>query len=221
MKPYKTEFIDFMLACDVLRFGSFTTKSGRQTPFFINTGAYDTGEKIARLGEFYATALAAQGSSFDNLYGPAYKGIPLVVTVSIALQRSHAQDRSFTFNRKEAKDHGEGGSLVGHRYQGGEQVVIVEDVMTAGTSIHESVPIISSAADNVSIVGIMISVDRQEQGPNGRPASAEILDRYNIPVWSIVSLSEIVEYLGGNGTLDAEQLAAIAAYREKWGSQQT
>ena len=216
---YKTNFIDFMLACEALKFGSFTTKSGRQTPYFVNTGAYDTGNMVRRLGQFYAEALCSlDGVEFDNLYGPAYKGIPLVVTTSIAMEASHERDVTFTFNRKEAKDHGEGGNLVGYKYRGGEKVVIVEDVMTAGTSIHESVPIIKAAAPDVEIVGIMISVDRQEQGPNGRAASAEILEKYGIPVFSIVSLSEVVEYLGGNGTLSSDQLDAIAAYREQWGA---
>ena len=166
MQQYKRDFIDFMMQVGVLTFGDFTTKSGRKTPYFVNTGLYRTGSQLQRLGEFYSNAILAElGTDFDVLFGPAYKGIPLVSTTSVALHNS-GHDVAFCFNRKEAKDHGEGGSLVGHKLADQQRVLIIEDVTTAGTSIRETMPIVKSAA-NMKLAGLIVSVDRAERGPSG------------------------------------------------------
>ena len=218
LAPYKQEFIDFMLAAGGLRFGDFMTKSGRRTPYFINSGSYCTGELSARLGEYYAHALIDRlGRNFDNLFGPAYKGIPLVTATSAALWQAHQHAVSFTFNRKEAKDHGEKGVFVGHKYADGDRVVIVEDVITAGTSIRETLPLVQAAAD-VSLAGIVVSVDRQERGTGERSALAEIAETTGAPVFAIVTLSETVQYLSAKGALDEECQSRIAAYRAEYGA---
>jgi len=163
IQPYQAEFIEFLVRCGVLTFGDFVTKSGRQTPYFINTGNYHTGSQLNQLGHFYGQALLNNlGPEFDNLYGPAYKGIPLAVTTAIALQNQYNHDVSVTYNRKEAKDHGEGGSLIGHKYNGSEKVAIVEDVITAGTSVRESMEILA-ANNNPQVAGVIVSVDRMER----------------------------------------------------------
>ena len=222
MEQNKSDFIQFMLECNVLRFGEFTTKSGRQTPFFINTGMYHTGAQIAALGRFYAKAiLDAFGSDFDCLYGPAYKGIPLVVTTSMALAEA-GRDVPLAFNRKEAKDHGEGGAIVGHALRDGERVIIVEDVTTAGTSVHESMTLLRAIA-NVEVIGLVVSVDRQEQGTTPRGALRELADQYSLRTVSIVSLDEIVKTLhnrevDGRVLIDDGMLARINAYREQYGA---
>jgi orotate phosphoribosyltransferase len=219
---YKTDFIEFMVRSEVLRFGDFTTKSGRQTPYFINSGNYDTGERVAKLGEFYARAIHdTVGLDFDNLYGPAYKGIPLAVTTAAALWRLYQMNVSYTFDRKEVKDHGEGGQLVGHKYSDGERVLIIEDVMTAGTSIYESVPKLRAAA-NVEIVGVMISVDRREKGRGDRSARAEIKETFGFDTRAIVSIDEIVDYLSTTAVdeellIDDAALERIQAYRAQYG----
>ncbi|NQU43134.1 orotate phosphoribosyltransferase [bacterium] len=226
METYKQQFIEFMVRAGVLTFGDFTTKSGRRTPYFINTGNYETGTEIERLGHFYAQAIrSALGSEFDNLYGPAYKGIPLCVAASIALAREFDHDVTFTFNRKEAKDHGEGGSLIGHRYKGGERVVIIEDVTTAGTSVRESVEILRSIPTDkpVDFRALVVSVDRQEKGQTDRSALSEIAANYNVKTLAIVTLDEIVDYLkrreiDGRVLLDEEILGRIDAYRAQYGA---
>jgi orotate phosphoribosyltransferase len=218
MLAYKQDFIDFMLAAGGLRFGDFVTKSGRRTPYFINSGSYCTGELSARLGDYYAHALVDRlGRDFDNLFGPAYKGIPLVTATSASLWQQHQHRVSFTFNRKEAKDHGEKGVFVGQKYADGDRVVIVEDVITAGTSIRETLPLVQAAA-KIQLSGVVVSVDRQERGTGDRSALAEIAESTGAPVFAIVTLTEIVDYLSDKGALDADTLTRITAYRAEYGA---
>lgn len=223
MEDFQREFIEFMVRCDVLTFGDFVTKSGRETPFFINTGRYHTGAQLAKLGEYYAAALHRRlGTDFDLLFGPAYKGIPLVVTTSMALAQGHGHDASFCFNRKEAKDHGEGGVLVGHAPREGERVVIVEDVTTAGTSIRETVPILRAAAP-VDLRGLIVSVDRMERGRGERSALAELREEFEFDAFSIVTLDDVIEHLhnrevDGRVVLDDGTLGRMEAYRSKYGA---
>ncbi|MBN2377499.1 MAG: orotate phosphoribosyltransferase [Sedimentisphaerales bacterium] len=195
MQNYKTEFIEFLVASGVLTFGDFVTKSGRRTPYFVNTGNYRTGQQLAQLGRFYAAALTEhwQGN-FDNLYGPAYKGIPLAVTTAIALQAEQHQNVSVTYNRKEAKDHGERGSLIGHQYQGSERVVIIEDVITAGTSVRETMDILV-VSGKPSVIGVLVSVDRMERGRGDLTAIEEVKKEFGFDVFSIVNVREIIAHL--------------------------
>ena len=192
----KKKFIEFMMSCDVLRFGDFVTKSGRRTPYFVNTGLYRTGAQIARLGDFYAACVHEMAAGeVDALFGPAYKGIPLVTTTSASLSRLYGEDLPFFFNRKEEKDHGEGGSLVGYKPKDGDRIAIIEDVITAGTAVRETVPILKSAAD-VKITDMFISVNRCEVGKEGgKTAVAEVMDEFGIQVHSIVTVRDIREYL--------------------------
>jgi orotate phosphoribosyltransferase len=195
MQRYKTEFIEFLVRSDVLTFGDFVTKSGRRTPYFINTGKYRTGRQLAKLGRFYASALIEHfGREFDNLYGPAYKGIPLAVTASIALSEEHDYDVSVSYNRKEAKDHGEKGTLIGHRYEGSERVVIIEDVITAGTSVCESMELLSCQGSG-EVIGVLVSVDRMERGEGDLSAVQEIGRKFDLMVYSIVNVKEIIDHL--------------------------
>ncbi|MCK5807512.1 orotate phosphoribosyltransferase [bacterium] len=222
MEQYKKDFILFMVESNVLTFGDFITKSGRKTPFFINTGKYRTGAQIAKLGEFYAEALIKKlGANFDVLFGPAYKGIPLVVTASSALHRTHDNNVAFCFNRKEVKDHGEGGSLVGHPLQDGDRVVIVEDVTTAGTSVRESVPILKHAA-NVTLAGLVVSVDRMERGTGTQSALQELAEAFDMPTFAIVTMAEVIEFLynkeiDGKVLLDDTIKSAIEDYYKIYG----
>ena len=192
----KKEFIEFMMSCDVLRFGDFVTKSGRRTPYFVNTGLYRTGAQIAKLGDFYAACVKETcGDEFDAMFGPAYKGIPLVTTTSASLARQYGIDKPFFFNRKEAKDHGEGGSLVGYKPQNGDRVIIIEDVITAGTAVRETMPILMNAA-KVTAPHMFISVNRCEVGQTpGKTAVMEVMEEYGIQVHSIVDARDIHEYL--------------------------
>jgi orotate phosphoribosyltransferase len=224
LQPYQREFVDFMVEAGVLTFGDFTTKSGRPTPYFVNAGRYRTGTQVARLGRFYASAIVeAFGTDVDVLFGPAYKGIPLAVTTSIAMAEHHGRDVAFCFDRKEAKDHGEGGVLVGHPLRDGDRVVIVEDVTTAGTSIRETVPVLRAAAD-VELVGLVVSVDRQERGPSGDlPALQQVGSEFAMATTAIVTIDEVVEHLrgaevGGAPVLGEDDLARIAAYRAEYGA---
>ena len=222
MKDYKKQFIEFMVSSKVLTFGDFVTKSGRKTPFFINTGNYKTGAQLIKLGQFYAEAIVSNLKSVDVLFGPAYKGIPLAVSTSMILSEKFGRDVSFCFNRKEAKDHGEGGSLIGHKLKNGDQVVIIEDVTTAGTSVRESIPLLKSIAD-VTIAGLVVSVDRMERGAGSKGALSELRDEFSIPAFSIVSLSEIIEHLhnkevDGNVILDDNILERISEYRKTYGA---
>ena len=225
MEEYKKEFIEFMVRSGVLTFGDFTTKSGRKTPFFINTGNYKTGEQIARLGEYYAQAIVENYpiDKIQVLFGPAYKGIPLIITSSIALTNIHKKSVSFCFNRKEAKTHGEKGAIIGHKLQDGDNILIVEDVTTAGTSIRETVPLLKEKA-NVNIVGLIVSVDRMEKSGNSdKNALVELSQEFTMQTGSIVSIEEIVEYLhnreiDGKVLIDGVMKTSIENYREKYGA---
>ena len=213
MENGKREFIEFMLASDVLRFGEFTTKSGRLSPYFINTGNYRTGKQISKLSEFYARSIQDSGVAFDALFGPAYKGIPLAASAAAKLWELYGIDKPYFFNRKEAKDHGEGGSLVGYRPKDGDRVVIVEDVITAGTAVRETVPVLKCAAD-VTLSDMFISVNRMEVGQGDRTATQEILDEFGITVHAIVTVCDIRNYLDTAGS--REQVELMEAYMEKY-----
>ena len=212
MLDYQKQFIKYALECGVLKFGSFQLKSGRTSPYFFNTGLFNTGAKLDKLGHFYAQALIKSAIEIDILYGPAYKGIPLVSTTSMAYARLQEEDMPFAFNRKEAKDHGEGGVLVGSPLQG--KVVIVDDVITAGTSVRESVEIITQA--NAVPSGVLIALDREEKGQNAHSATREVEQRFNIPVVAIICLANIIEFLEMSDE-NNEQLAIIKNYQEQYG----
>lgn len=223
MDKYKEEFIEFMVDSNVLRFGDFVTKSGRKTPFFINTGNYTTGNQLKKLGEFYAKAINKHfGSDIDVLFGPAYKGIPLTVTTAISLNELYDINVEYCSNRKEIKDHGEGGILLGGSLkEDGKKVVIVEDVMTAGTSIYETTPILRSQG-NVDIKGLIISVDRMEKGKTEKSAQEEIKETFGITTYSIVTMKEVVDYLynreiNGKVYIDDNMKSAIEDYYKKYG----
>lgn len=207
MQAYQRGFIEYAIACEVLRFGDFTLKSGRKSPYFFNTGLFDSGERLGRLGEFYAEALIASGQSPDILYGPAYKGIPLACATSIALAQKTGKPIPFAFNRKEAKDHGEGGLIVGTALKG--DVLILDDVITAGTSVRESVEIIRAAGARP--MGVLIALDRQEKGQGERTAVEEVAHVFDLRVTSIVGLDHVMAYLEDAG-LKAE-LQAIQDYK--------
>ena len=221
MEAYKTEFIEFMVRSNVLTFGDFVAKSGRRTPYFVNTGKYRTGAQLARLASAYADAIERHlGEDFDVLFGPAYKGIPLVVATSMELAR-RGRNVGFAFNRKEAKDHGEGGTLVGWELSAGQRVLIVGDVTTAGTSIRETVPILRAAAD-VVLAGLVVAVDRMERGTGDVSALAEVGATYRMKTFSIVNIEEIVEHLSthdvdGRRVVSEELGERIAAYRREYG----
>jgi len=223
MEAYKQEFIEFMVECGVLRFGDFVTKSGRKTPFFINTGFYRTGVQLAKLGGFYAKAIEqAFGLDFDVLFGPAYKGIPLSVAASMQIGSMFGKEIRYTSNRKEAKDHGDKGILLGSPLSDGDRVVIIEDVTTAGTSIRETVPILRAQAD-VSLKGLVVSVDRMERGLGDKSALAEIGESYGMPTAAIVTMQEVIDYLkgreiGGRVLLDDAIMAAIDDYYAQYGA---
>ncbi len=212
MHEFQRDFIRYALDCEVLRFGDYTLKSGRRSPYFFNTGLFDTGARLAKLGEFYAKAFLHHGIRADVLFGPAYKGIPLVCATSIALAAQTGQEVPFAFNRKEAKDHGEGGVLVGAPLRG--SVLILDDVITAGTSVRESVAIIHAAGADAA--GVLIALDRQEKGVGERSAVQEVEQSLGLPVFSIVSLADLVRYL----ELYADRepvLKAIREYRQRYG----
>ncbi len=225
MEQYKQEFIEFMVRSEVLTFGDFVTKSGRSTPYFVNTGKYRTGLQMQQLGEFYADSIESfvteSGQGIDVLFGPAYKGIPLVVSASVALA-SRGRDVAFTFNRKEAKDHGEGGVLVGHSPVDGDRVLWVEDVTTAGTSIRETVPIMQAAAD-IELAGLVISVDRAERGTGEASALDQVGAEFNMAAFSIVTVHEVIEHLAGRDidgrvVLDEAAVDSMYAYLAEWGA---
>ncbi|MEG0017600.1 MAG: orotate phosphoribosyltransferase [Hydrogenoanaerobacterium sp.] len=212
----KNEFIEFMMSADVLRFGEFKTKSGRLSPYFVNTGNYRTGAQIARLGEFYAQCINEScGENFTAMFGPAYKGIPLVTSAASALATKYGINKPFFFNRKEAKDHGEGGALVGYKPQDGDSVIIIEDVITAGTAVRETMPVLMSAA-NIKAEHMFISVNRCEVGQNpNKTAVMEVKDEFGINVHAIVDVRDLCEYLKEHGGY-AEVLSAMKAYIEKY-----
>ena len=212
MKDYQHEFIDFAIRAGVLRFGEFTLKSGRTSPYFFNAGLFNTGEHLARLGRFYAQAITESDIGFDVLFGPAYKGIPLAAAASIALADHHGRNVPWCFNRKEAKDHGEGGNLVGASLDG--RILVIDDVITAGTAIRESVDIIQTAGAKLS--GVVIALDRQERGTGQQSAIQEVELAYGITVASIITLSDLLDYLRGQPGQDAA-VTSIEAYREAYG----
>jgi orotate phosphoribosyltransferase len=210
MLDYQKDFISYALDCGVLKFGEFLLKSGRTSPYFFNTGLFNTGAQLGKLGHFYAQALIQSDIKPDILYGPAYKGIPLVSTTSIAYAQLTGKDIPFAFNRKEIKDHGEGGSLVGAPLQG--KVIILDDVITAGTSVRESVEIIRNAG--AIPAGVLIALDRQEKGLNDSSAIQEVQDRFNMPVIAIITLENIIDYLTATAS---DQLNAIKDYQRLYG----
>ncbi|HKL79685.1 MAG TPA: orotate phosphoribosyltransferase [Mobilitalea sp.] len=222
MEQYKKEFIEFMVDSKVLKFGDFTTKSGRKTPFFVNTGFYRTGTQLKKLGEYYAKAINDRyGMNFDLLFGPAYKGIPLSVTAAIAISELYQKEVKYCSNRKEVKDHGDTGILLGSPIADGDRVIIIEDVTTAGTSIAETMPILK-AQGNVEVIGLVVSVDRMERGKGLRSALSEIEDNYGIATTAIVTMQEVVEHLynkpyNGNIIIDDVLKAAIDKYYEQYG----
>lgn len=211
MQDYQREFLDFALDVGVLRFGQFTLKSGRLSPYFFNAGLFNTGASLARLGRYYAQAIVDSDIDFDLLYGPAYKGIPLAAATAAALYDHHAIDIPYAFNRKEVKDHGEGGNIVGHALQG--RILIIDDVISAGTSVRESLEIIH--AQQATPAGVLIALDRQERGQGERSAIQEVEEDYQLPVSAIVRLEQLIEYLREKDDLAA--LERIEAYRESYG----
>ncbi|MDD6483052.1 MAG: orotate phosphoribosyltransferase [Clostridiales bacterium] len=216
MNKAKKEFIEFMMEADVLRFGDFVTKSGRRTPYFVNTGNYKTGKQIAGLGKFYAALVnEVCGCEFDCMFGPAYKGIPLAAAAAASLYNEYGIDKPYFFNRKEEKDHGEGGSIVGYKPQDGDRVIIIEDVITAGTAVRETMPVLKGAAD-VNVEDMFISVNRCEVGKTpGKTAVMEVMDDFGIKVHSIVTAADICEYLRESGEYD-DVLKRMEEYMDKY-----
>lgn len=222
MEQYKQEFIEFMVDCEVLKFGDFVTKSGRKTPFFVNTGFYRTGTQLRKLGSYYAKAINEKyGTDFDVLFGPAYKGIPLSVATSMAMSEMYGKEIKYCSNRKEVKDHGDKGILLGSPIQDNDRVVVIEDVTTAGTSMQETLPIIK-AQGNVDILGLVVSVDRMERGQGTKSALSEIEEKYQIKTTAIVTMAEVIEHLynreyKGKVIIDDTLKAAIDEYYKQYG----
>ena len=223
MEQYKQEFIEFMVESEVLKFGDFTLKSGRQSPFFMNAGAYVTGSQLRRLGKFYAMAIHnAYGDDFDVLFGPAYKGIPLSVATVAAFDELYGKEIRYSSNRKEIKDHGDTGILLGSKIKSGDKVVIIEDVTTSGKSIEETYPLITSIA-NIEVVGLIVSLNRMEVGKGGKVAALqEVSERWGMPTAAIVSMDEVTEALynkevDGKVIIDDTLKAAIDAYYQQYG----
>ena len=212
MQQYKKEFIEFALQREVLKFGEFTLKSGRTSPYFFNAGLFNTGNDLARLGQFYAEALVDSGIEYDVLFGPAYKGIPIATTTAVALADKHNIDKPYCFNRKEKKDHGEGGSLVGSSLEG--RIMLVDDVITAGTAIRESMTLIQ--AHNASLAGVLIALDRQEKGQGELSAIQEVERDFNTQVVAIVTLADVIQFIQERPEFKAH-LPNIVAYREQYG----
>lgn len=223
MEQYKQEFIEFMLEAKVLSFGDFTTKSGRKTPYFINTGKYYTGEHLAKLGGFYAQAIKDNlVSDFDLLYGPAYKGIPLAVTTATALFEKYQLNLPYCFNRKETKDHGEGGNFVGQLPQDSNRILIVEDVVTAGTAVRESLQLLGSVS-KAKVTSLVVSVDRMERGTGNKSTLVELEESLGIRTVAIVNIEEIISYLynreiDGKVILDDALMGRVAQYRKEYGA---
>ncbi|MCP5347629.1 MAG: orotate phosphoribosyltransferase [Gammaproteobacteria bacterium] len=215
MQSYQKQFIEFVIDNDILRFGEFTLKSGRTSPYFFNAGLFNTGAKLAFLGRCYAAAIRDSGLEFDVMFGPAYKGIPLAAVTSAVLATEHDFDRPYCFNRKEAKDHGEGGTIVGAPLKG--QVLLIDDVITAGTAVREAVEIING--EGAGLAGIVVAMDRQEKGQGRQSTIQEIASTYNVPVTCIICLQDIIDYLDASSDpVYGEHLAAIDSYREQYGA---
>lgn len=223
MEQYKQEFIEFMVESHVLKFGEFTLKSGRKSPFFMNAGAYVTGSQLRRLGQYYAKAIHEHyGDDFDVLFGPAYKGIPLSVATTIAYSELYGKDIRYCSNRKEVKDHGDTGILLGSQMKDGDRVVIIEDVTTSGKSIEETYPVIK-AQGNVEVVGLMVSLNRMERGKGEKSALEEVQELYGFKANAIVTMADVVEHLynkecQGQVVIDDKIKAAIDAYYEQYGA---
>lgn len=214
---YKQQFIKFMVENGVLKFGEFTLKSGRKAPYFINTGNYKSGAQLAKLGEYYAQCIAENGIKAQTLVGPAYKGIPLAVTTAVSLYRCHGVDLDYCFDRKEVKDHGEGGLFVGKQLADGEKVIIIEDVMTSGKALRELLPKLKAAA-NVEIAGMVISVDRMEKGLESRlSAVQEVYKEFGVKVYSIVTMADIIEAIEQGIIEGKEYLEKMKEYRKTYG----
>ena len=213
---YKQEFIKFMVECGVLTFGDFTLKSGRRAPYFINCGNYKTGAQLARLGEFYAECIKDNNIPIETLFGPAYKGIPLAVSAVVALSNKFGIDVSYCFDRKEAKDHGEGGMFVGKALKAGEKVVIIDDVMTSGKALRESMPKLKGAA-NVDVTGMVITVDRMERGTGDKSAVQEVKEEFGVTVYPIVTMEDIIDAIRNDIVPGKEYLDKMLAYREQYG----
>ena len=221
MEAYKKEFIDFMVESDVLKFGEFTLKSGRKSPFFMNAGAYVTGSQLKRLGEYYAKAIHdTYGDDFDVLFGPAYKGIPISVVTAIAYSELYGKEIRYCSDRKEEKDHGaDKGSFLGSKLKDGDRVVMIEDVTTSGKSMEETVPIVRAQA-NVEIVGLIVSLNRNEKGKSEKTALKEVSELYGFSAAAIVSMPEVVEILKEENKLDDDLLSRIDAYYELYGAKE-
>lgn len=220
MEQYKKEFIEFMLSCDVLKFGDFTLKSGRKSPFFMNAGLYVTGRQLTELAHYYAKAIHDQfGDDFDVLFGPAYKGIPLTVATSMAYYELYGKEIRYCSNRKEIKDHGDTGILLGSKLKDGDRVVMIEDVTSSGKSMEETVPIVRGQA-NVEIVGLIVSLNRNEKGKSDKTALKEISELYGFPTAAIVSMPEVIEVMKEENRLDDELLSRISAYYEQYGAKE-
>lgn len=223
MNQYKEEFIEFMVASEVLKFGDFTLKSGRKSPFFMNAGAYVTGTQLRKLGEYYAKAIHDQfGLDFDVLFGPAYKGIPLSVATAMAISELYGKDVRYCSNRKEVKDHGDTGILLGSKLKDGDRVIMIEDVTTSGKSIEETFPIIKAQAD-VDVKGLVVSLNRMERGKTEKSALAEIEELYGIKTTAIVTMEEVTEHLynkpcQGKIVIDDTMKQAIDAYYKEYGA---
>lgn len=213
---YKESFIKFMTECGVLTFGDFTLKSGRKAPYFVNTGNYKTGAQLAKLGEYYAECIKENNVEAETLFGPAYKGIPLAVACSIALYNKYNIDVNYCFDRKEAKDHGEGGVIVGKKLTDGEKVVIIEDVITAGTAIRQVLPILKANAD-VDITGMIISVDRMEKGKGELSAVQEVKNEFGISIYPIVTINDIINAIKDGIIEGSEYLDKMIEYRKAYG----
>ncbi|WP_026504421.1 orotate phosphoribosyltransferase [Butyrivibrio sp. NC3005] len=225
MENYKEEFISFMVDSNVLKFGDFTLKSGRKSPFFMNAGAYVTGTQLMKLGEYYAKAIHDNfGLDFDVLFGPAYKGIPLSVATCIAISKLYGKDIRYCANRKEVKDHGDTGILLGSKLQKNDRVLIIEDVTTSGKSIEETYPILKAQGEDIEVVGLIVSLNRQEKGlTTDKSALDEIHDKYGFDAHAIVTMSDVVEYLynreiGGKIVLDDEIKSRISDYYNQYGA---
>ena len=214
MQKYQQDFLDFVIEHEILKFGEFTLKSGRVSPYFFNAGLFNTGNKLAFLASCYAAAIAEAALAYTVLFGPAYKGIPLAAATALALAKEQQTDKPYCFNRKEAKDHGEGGSIVGAALTG--KVLVIDDVITAGTAIREAVEIIQQ--NGAALAGITVAMDRQEKGTGSTSAIQEIEQTYNIPVVSIITLQHIIDYLSDSNSGELQpHLSAVQAYREEYG----